>query len=89
MYRSFLVIGGVLDFFFWCLQGHFILFYFLIFNLWGYFGHIQVIEGILVFFRHGGTLVVFDVLGVYFDHFLGFWGYFSHFLDFKGVYVFF
>ena len=24
------------------------------FDLWEYFGRIQVIEGILVFFRHGG-----------------------------------
>ena len=32
--------------------------------LWGYFGCIQVIESILVFLGIGGTLVIFDVLGV-------------------------
>ena len=46
--------------YFLCLRGHFGHF----FDLWGYFGCIQVIESILVFLGMGGTLVIFDVLGV-------------------------
>ena len=49
MYLSFLGIGCVLDIF--CVyRGILVIF----FDLWGYFCRIQVIEGILVFFRHGG-----------------------------------
>ena len=65
MYPSFLGIGCVLDFFFCIYKGILVIF----FNLWGYFGCIQVIEGILFFFRHGGTLVIFDVLGVHWSVF--------------------
>ena len=65
----------------WGHFGHF-------FDLWGYFGCIQVIEGILVFFRHG-VLWLFSMFWGYVGQFLGFGGYFSHFLGFKGVLVFF
>ena len=53
--------------------------------LWGYFGLVQVIEGILIFFRHGGYFVHFQCFGEYFSQFLGFRGYFNHLLGFKGV----
>ena len=58
MYLSFLDIGCVLDIFL-CLRGHFGYF----FDLWGYFGCIQVIEGVFVFFRHGGYLGYFRCFG--------------------------
>ena len=63
MYSSFLGIGCVLDIF--CVyRGILVIFC----ALWGYFGLIQVIEGILIFFRHlgggGVTLFIFDVIGI-------------------------
>ena len=53
------------------------------FNLWGYFGRIQVIEGILVFFRHGGYFGYFRCFGVRWSIFR-FWGIFLSFSRFRG-----
>ena len=58
MYLSFLDIRCVLDIF--CVYGGILVVFF---NLWGYFGRIQVIEGILVFFRHGGYFGYFRCFG--------------------------
>ena len=55
----------------WCF-GHFLC-------LQGHFGLIQVIESILVCFKHKG----------YFGHFLCFGGYFGHLIGFESVSVFF
>ena len=78
MYSSFLGIGCVLDFF--CVYGGILVIFF---DLWGHFGHIQVIEGILVFFRHGGYFGYFRCFGVRWSIFK-FWGLFLSFSRFRG-----
>ena len=50
--------------------------------LWGYFGLIQVIKGILIFFRHRGYFVHFRCFGGYFSQFFRFLGLFRSFYRF-------
>ena len=78
MYPSFFGIGCVLDIF--CVYGGILVSFC---ALLGYFGPIEVIEGILVFFRHGGYFGYFGCFGVRWSVFR-FWGLFLSFSRFRG-----
>ena len=77
MYQSFFGCQVCFGNFFCLSRGILVIF----FDLWEYFGRIQVIEGILVFFRHGGYFGYFQCFGVCWSVFR-FWGLFLLFSRF-------